>query len=90
MLLSSAPPLCMTWPTRLASGTCTWSKLTAQVGCAFQPSFSSRFPKLTPSMLWAEQGRAGVVGLVGGCGGQRSGEEETNPILGPKGGGNGI
>ena len=35
---------------RLAAGTLTLSIMTVQVGCAFQPSFSSALPKLNPAM----------------------------------------
>ena len=37
-------------PRRLAAGTLTLSIMTAHVGCAFQPSFSSALPKLNPAM----------------------------------------
>ncbi len=37
-------------PRRLAAGTLILSIMTAQVGCAFQPSFSSALPKLNPAM----------------------------------------
>lgn len=36
-------------PRRLAAGTLTLSIMTAHVGCAFQPSFSSALPKLNPA-----------------------------------------